>query len=68
MMRFPDIIVISWQCDCGAYMSQSIDVANVTYGTICRDCGRVYTLAIGNLDVPIDVTTDEQPVTQTHPV
>ncbi len=55
MKRFPDIIVISWQCDCGAYMSQSIDVPNVTYGTICRDCGRVYTLAIGDLDVPISV-------------
>ena len=65
MRRFPDIIVISWQCDCGAYMSQSIDVPNVTYGTICRDCGRVYTLAIGDLDVPISVipprASDTQP-------
>ncbi len=65
MKRFPDIIVISWQCDCGAYMSQSIDVPNVTFGTICRDCGRVYTLAIGDLDVPISVipprASDTQP-------
>ncbi len=46
-------------------MSQSIDVPNVTFGTICRDCGRVYTLAIGDLDVPISVipprASDTQP-------
>ncbi len=30
MKRFPDIIVISWQCECGEYMTESIDISNVT--------------------------------------
>ncbi len=29
MKRFPDIIVISWQCDCDQYMSHSIDLADI---------------------------------------
>ncbi len=55
MRRFPDIIVISWQCDCNAYMTHSIDVANVEYTVACRACSRPYRLAVGDLDVPISV-------------
>lgn len=55
MKRFPDIIVISWQCDCNAYVSHSVDIANVEYMVVCRGCSRPYTLIVGDLDVPVSV-------------
>lgn len=56
MKRFPDIIVISWQCECDAYMSQSIDMANINVDRVCEKCRMSYTLAIGDIDVGVDVT------------
>ncbi len=65
MRRFPDIIVISWQCDCDVYMTHSIDVTNVEYTVLCRACSRPYRLAVGDLYVPISVipprASDTQP-------
>ena len=55
MKRFPDIIVVSWQCECHAYSSHSIDVSNVEYTVACRGCERSYKLLVGDLDVPITV-------------
>ncbi len=55
MRRFPDIIVISWQCDCDNYMSHSIDLADINVARTCEKCRRVYTIAIGDFDVPISV-------------
>ena len=65
MKRFPDIIVISWQCDCDHYMSHSIDLADINVSRTCEKCRRVYTIAVGDLDVPISVipprASDSQP-------
>ncbi len=56
MKRFPDIIVISWQCECGEYMTESIDISNVTVDRVCEQCRMSYTIAIGEIDVEVDVT------------
>src|SRR6266568_628578 len=54
--RFPDIIVISWQCECGQYMTESIDISNVNVTLVCEKCRMSYTVAIGEIDVNVDVT------------
>jgi len=54
--RFPDIIVISWQCECGQYMTESIDISNINVDRVCEKCRMSYTVAIGEIDVNVDVT------------
>ncbi len=54
-MRFPDIIVVSWQCDCNAYISHSIDLCQINVAVTCNGCRNVYTVAIGDIDVPVSI-------------
>ncbi len=54
--RFPDIIVISWQCECGQYMTESIDISNINVDRVCEKCRMSYTVAIGEIDVEVEVT------------
>ena len=54
MRRFPDIVVISWQCDCNQYHSLSIDEVHVVKEVPCK-CGQIFFVYLDDLDVDVDI-------------
>ena len=62
MKRFPDIAVISWQCDCGSYLSYSIDLVLISIVLYCTnvECKKAYNLDLKDINIDVEIEEVER--------
>jgi hypothetical protein len=55
MKRFPDITVISWECDCGAHLTFSTTALRGNCFHTCYQCQQAYGLILDDILINVDV-------------